>query len=81
LANGKVERSHRIDHEEFWSRHSFTSYDEAADALRGWERFYNVERFSLALRGRTPAEALAHRLGQEPFLSLQGEGRASTAPS
>ena len=28
-------------------------------ALRGWERTYNYERFSLALQGRTPAEKLA----------------------
>src|SRR6266849_7529737 len=57
--NGKVERSHRIDQEEFWGRHRFTDFDEAATALRAWERTYNYERFSLALQGRTPAEKLA----------------------
>jgi transposase len=57
--NGKVERSHRIDHEEFWSRHRFETFAEADLAVRGWERTYNVERFSLALRGETPAEKLA----------------------
>ena len=79
--NGKVERSHRIDHDEFWSRHRFTSFDEAAEALRRWERFYNVERFSLALQGRTPAEMLADRLPTTLLASQPLETRASAAPS
>ena len=57
--NGKVERSHRIDNEEFWGRHSFQDFEVAAVALRDWETRYNHERFSLALQGRTLAEKLA----------------------
>ena len=57
--NGKVERSHRIDNEEFWSRHHFDEFDAAAAGLRKWETHYNTERFSVALKGRTPAEKLA----------------------
>jgi transposase InsO family protein len=57
--NGKVERSHRIDQEEFWGRHRFADFDAAAVGLRVWETRYNHERFSLALQGRTPAEKLA----------------------
>jgi transposase InsO family protein len=60
--NGKVERSHRIDNEEFWQRHTFASFDDASMALEGWERRYNYERFSMALRGQTPAEKLAVKL-------------------
>ena len=45
--------------EEFWGRHTFDDFNAAATALRGWERTYNYERFSLALQGRTPAEKLA----------------------
>lgn len=56
--NGKVERSHRIDNEEFWSRDTFTAFDPAATALRDWEETYNFRRFSLACQGRTPAEKL-----------------------
>ncbi len=56
--NGKVERSHRVDSEEFWTRHSFNSFDQATAALRDWERVYNFERFSMALYGETPAEKL-----------------------
>ena len=61
--NGKVERSHRIDNEEFWSRSTFGSFSEAAGALGSWEAHYNTERFSMALQGRPPAEKLAAVLG------------------
>ncbi len=57
--NGKVERSHRIDQEEFWGRERFADFEAAAVGLRVWETRYNHERFSLALQGRTPAEKLA----------------------
>ena len=64
--NGKVERSHRIDSEEFWSRHEFTDRRDAEPKLRDWERRYNHERFSLAPAGRTPAEKLAASLIASP---------------
>jgi transposase InsO family protein len=57
--NGKVERSHRIDAEEFWGRHSFQTFEAAEMALRQWERVYNELRFSMALNDQTPAEKLA----------------------
>jgi transposase InsO family protein len=60
--NGKVERSHRIDHEEFWSRHRFPDFETAETALRWWETHYNCHRLSIALNGWTPAEKLAARL-------------------
>jgi transposase InsO family protein len=56
--NGKVERSHRVDAEEFWSRHDFESVTAAEASLAGWEKQYNHERFSMALSGRTPIEKL-----------------------
>src|SRR5947207_7423197 len=43
--NGKVERSHRIDQEEFWGRQRFQDFEAAAAALRGWEDRYNYKRF------------------------------------
>jgi transposase-like protein len=60
--NGKVERSHRVDNEEFWRRQQFATFEAASTALRGWERTYNVDRFSMALAGETPAEKLARLL-------------------
>jgi len=59
---GKVERSHRIDADEFWGRHDFPDFSHAAEALRGWEHVYNSLRFSMALRGLTPAEKLARHV-------------------
>jgi len=57
--NGKVERSHRVDEEEFWTRHTFRAFDPAATALLEWQHTYNHDRFSMALNGLTPAEKLA----------------------
>jgi transposase InsO family protein len=57
--NGKGERSHRIDHEEFWGRQRFDDFAAATVGL--WETRYNHE-LSPALQGRTPAEKLASLL-------------------
>jgi len=58
--NGEVERSHWTDQEEFWGRHRFTGFDEAATAVRVWERTCNFDRFSLALQGaRQPRDSPA----------------------
>jgi hypothetical protein len=37
-------------------------FDAATEALAAWEYQYNHERFSMALRGRTPMEKLAAML-------------------
>jgi transposase InsO family protein len=60
--NGKVERSHRIDNEEFWSRQDFAGFDTAEQAVRAWERTYNFDRFSTVLQGSTPVEKLQRLL-------------------
>jgi transposase InsO family protein len=60
--NGKVERSHRVDNEEFWNRRQFVSHEEAAIALSDWQDAYNHQRFSMALGGQTPVERLAAKL-------------------
>ena len=60
--NGKVERSHRIDVEEFWRRAVPENFTAALPALRAWERHYNFDRFSVALNWETPAEKLARLL-------------------
>jgi transposase InsO family protein len=60
--NGKVERSHRIDNEEFWGRQEFGEFEIAARELRAWERTYNFVRFSTVLHGSTPVEKLQRLL-------------------
>ena len=72
--NGKVERSHRIDDEEFWQRESFASFDDATVGLQAWERRYNHERFSMALRGHTPIEILAAKLSAQATNRLASTG-------
>jgi len=75
--NGKVERSHRIDDEEFWQRHTFGSFDDASVGLEAWERRYNYERFSMALRGQTPGEKLAAKLLARETQSVASTGVGS----
>jgi transposase InsO family protein len=62
--NGKVERSHRIDAEEFYRMLSGVVIDDAEvfnERLLEWERFYNFERPHGALGGQTPYERLRQK--------------------
>jgi hypothetical protein len=54
--SGKVERSRRIDAEEFRGLRRAGSYLEAETALHAWQNHCNAELFSMALAGRTPTE-------------------------
>jgi transposase InsO family protein len=59
--NGKVERSHRIDAEEFYRLLDGTVIDDAKifnDKLREWEDYYNYHRPHGGLGGQTPYERL-----------------------
>ncbi len=60
--NGKVERSHRTDKDEF---HQLLTYKDDVDLeekLAVWERFYNFDRPHGAHGGKTPYEALREKL-------------------
>lgn len=62
--NGKVERSHRIDSEEFYRLLDGVVVDDTelfADKLREWEDFYNFHRPHGGLGGQTPYERLRQR--------------------
>lgn len=57
--NGKVERSHRIDQEEFYRMLEGVVIDDAKlfnEKLQEWENFYNFERPHSALNDQTPYE-------------------------
>ena len=58
-ANGKVERSHRTDEDEFSRRAHFHTRQELMPKLREWDWECNHWRLHLGLGGRTPAERLA----------------------
>jgi len=59
--NGKVERSHRIDAEEFYRLLDGVVIDDTGlfnDKLQEWEDFYNFSRPHGSLSGQTPYERL-----------------------
>ena len=56
--NGKVERSHRSDKEEFYQLLTYTDDVDLNKKLEEWERFYNFGRPHGAFKGKTPYEAL-----------------------
>jgi transposase InsO family protein len=56
--NGKVERSHRTDQQEFYQLLSYTDDVDLNKKLEHWEHFYNFNRPHGAHDGKTPYEAL-----------------------
>jgi transposase InsO family protein len=60
--NGKVERSHRSDGQEFYQLLSYKGDVDLEAKLDEWERFYNVHRPHGAHNGKTPYEALRETL-------------------
>ena len=67
--NGKVERSHRIDAEEFYRLLDGVVIDDTKvfnDKLREWEDFYNYHRPHGGLDGQTPYERLKQRTQTRP---------------
>lgn len=60
--NGKVERSHRSDKEEFYQLLTYTDDVDLNKKLKEWERFYNCGRPHGAFNGKTPYEALRSML-------------------
>ena len=60
--NGKVERSHRTDQEEFYQLLDYVDDVDLNKELVRWERFYNLTRPHAAFDGQTPYEALRERL-------------------
>jgi len=60
--NGKVERSHRSDQEEFYQLLTYTDDVDLNRKLEQWERFYNFDRPHGAFNGNTPYEALRRLL-------------------
>jgi transposase InsO family protein len=65
--NGKVERSHKTDAQEFYQGRRFHNKRDLARKLKRWETEYNERRPHLALEGKTPAERV-HELAQQSNL-------------
>ena len=60
--NGKVERSHRTDQEEFYQLLTYTDDVDLNMKLAEWERFYNLDRPHGVFKGKPSYEALRFRL-------------------
>jgi transposase InsO family protein len=60
--NGKVERSHRTDGEEFYGVNRFVSIEHCVKLLHQWEQEYNEQRPHMALGDKTPREYLTEKL-------------------
>lgn len=68
--NGKVERSHRIDGEEFYRLLDGVVIDDTElfnDKLEEWENFYNFDRPHGGLDGQTPYERLRQKTTEAPL--------------
>ena len=63
--NGKVERSHRTDQEEFYQLLAYTGDVDLEKRLTEWKGFYNYQRPHGAFAGKIPYEALRERLQQQ----------------
>ena len=60
--NGKVERSHRSDQQEFYQLLTYKGDVNLEAKLAQWESFYNFSRPHGAFDGKTPYEALREKL-------------------
>ena len=60
--NGKVERSHKTDQQEFYQLLEYSGDVDLEKKLKTWEDFYNFDRPHGAFAGKTPYEALKEKL-------------------
>lgn len=64
-ANGKVERSHRTDDEEFYQRTPARAPQDWLQALPRWESFYNTARPHMGLNMLTPVQRYEQWLNEQ----------------
>jgi len=60
--NGKVERSHFTDKQEFYQLLDYKGDVDLRRKLKQWENFYNFERPHTSLKGKTPYEVLRQKI-------------------
>lgn len=64
--NGKVERSHRTDKQEFWQLVDYVDDIDIKAKLKEWEVYYNCHRPHAGLKGKAPFEVLREKLQSQP---------------
>lgn len=60
--NGKVERSHGTDKDEFYQMLEYKNDVDLGKKLKEWENFYNFQRPHFGLKGKTPYEVLKQKI-------------------
>lgn len=60
--NGKVERLHRTDEQEFYQLLTYTDDVDLRARFSEWEQFYNLSRPHGAFNGKAPYEVFRERL-------------------
>lgn len=60
--NGKVERSHGTDKEEFYQMIEYKGDVDLQKKIQIWENFYNYQRPHGGLKGKTPYEVLKQKI-------------------
>lgn len=60
--NGKVERSHKTDQQEFYQLLEYSGDVDLRKKLETWENFYNFDRPHGAFSGKTPYETLKEKM-------------------
>ena len=60
--NGKVERSHKTDQQEFYQLLEYSGDVDLEKKLKEWENFYNCHRPHGAFEGKTPNEILKEKM-------------------
>ncbi|MDV3908074.1 IS481 family transposase [Elizabethkingia anophelis] len=65
--NGKVERYHLTDKQEFYQLIEYKDDIDIEQKLKEWEIFYNSHRPNAALKGKTPYEVLKKKLNISPL--------------
>ncbi|MCX5831420.1 MAG: integrase core domain-containing protein, partial [Deltaproteobacteria bacterium] len=61
--NGKVERSHRTDQDEFYQLLTYTDDVDLNEKLATWENYYNLHRPHGGIKGQSPYEKLQVCIG------------------
>ncbi|HYB19689.1 MAG TPA: IS481 family transposase [Thermodesulfobacteriota bacterium] len=56
--NGKIERSHQTDEEEFYRLRRYSTHQQLKKAFARWLYHYNHHRLHMGLNGKTPLQAL-----------------------
>ena len=79
--NGKVERSHLTDEQEFYQLLTYTDGVDLNKKLEEWENLYNPHRPHSSLGGKTPYEVLKEKLESNMGNGADQSGSIEAAPA